>query len=482
MADLARGTERPSSNAKARIAWVTFDFPPRQSSGVFRAIKIYKYLDKSRFEVDFITHGTARRFARAVNDDSLLAEVSPAPAIHRVATLIPHDLLPAIRTRLRGRRASASADGPATASAGETPATDRAPRQVGLGGRLYRWLALALYFPDHLFVWGWAAAFRALWLHARRRYDLVYTTSHPESAHLAGLMLSAVGVPWVVDYRYGGPLWIKQVVGFPKSSLRERLDHRYQRWVLRRADHVITQSERIRADFCRVFGLDPARVQVLSSGYDEADFAGASVGSAEPFTKRDHEIHLLHVGAFEGLAEAQRLQLVRALNDLGRALRDRGHALVFHAVGSDLFRDAERRELSAVDYRRHGVIVHRHLPAYLRAADCCLLSTWTTTNGDVKGFIPSKLWEYLRAGLPILTTGPKDEVWSIVETAGVGVFLPIDSFDSARLDALAEELLSRVRTKKPLDSNVSRYSWESRAQSLQAVFLRMIDGPRIASC
>ena len=62
---------------------------------MFRAIKFYKYLDKSRFEVDFITHGAAGRFARAVLDDSLLREVDPAPSIHRVPTIIPHDLLPA---------------------------------------------------------------------------------------------------------------------------------------------------------------------------------------------------------------------------------------------------------------------------------------------------------------------------------------------------------------------------------------------------
>src|SRR5262245_33653614 len=89
------------SSGKTRIAWITFDFPPRQSSGVFRAIKIYKYLDKSRFEVDFITHGSARRFQSAVHDDTLLGEVHPAPAVYRVPTIILHDFLPALRARLR---------------------------------------------------------------------------------------------------------------------------------------------------------------------------------------------------------------------------------------------------------------------------------------------------------------------------------------------------------------------------------------------
>jgi glycosyltransferase involved in cell wall biosynthesis len=473
-----RGGHRNPDVVKTRVAWVTFDFPPRQSSGVFRAIKFYKYLDKSRFEVDFVTHGAAGRFARAVNDESLLSEVHPTPAIYRVPTIIPHDLLPAIRDRVR-RRVAPARSAAKPAAAGETASTPRGRRSVPR--TLYRWFALSVYFPDYLFLWGWFAAFKLLWLHVRRRYDLVYTTSYPESAHLAGLMLNALGVRWVVDYRYGGPLWIKEVVGFTKPSLRERLDHRYQRFVLRRADQVITQSERIRADFCRVFALDPARVLVISSGYDEADFDSAAVPDA-PFPKRAHEVHLLHVGTLEGVADRERLEILAALNRLGEQLRHRGRTLVLHAVGSTLFGEAERLKTPHVVYRAHGVIVHRQIPAYLLAADCCLLSTWTTSNGGVKGFIPSKLWEYLRSGRPIVATGPKDEVWTIVEDAGVGLHLELDGGRRDLAAALADDLLDRLRTRKPLAASVHRYSWQSRAQSLEDLFVRTVDGPRTAPC
>src|SRR5262245_49716132 len=217
------------SSGKARIAWITFDFPPRQSSGVFRAIKIYKYLDKSRFEVDFITHGSAPRFRSAVHDDTLLGEVHPTPAVYRVPTIILHDFLPALRARLRRVKPSRgqSPDPPplenasgelrsaSARSASEDRATARlrrsaeregepAPRSLppgpSLGRRLYGWFALSAYVPDHLFIWGWSAALKSVWLHLRHRYDVVYTTSFPESAHLPGLVLSALGVRWVVDY------------------------------------------------------------------------------------------------------------------------------------------------------------------------------------------------------------------------------------------------------------------------------------------
>jgi glycosyltransferase involved in cell wall biosynthesis len=291
------------------------------------------------------------------------------------------------------------------------------------------------------------------------------------------LILSALGVRWVVDYRYGGPLWIKDVVGFPKPPSRERLDHRYQRWVLTKADRVITQSERIKADFCRVFALDPARVTVIPSGYDEADFERTDQAAA-PFSKEPHEIHLLHMGTLEGAGEAERQEIGHTLDALGLRLRDRGRALVVHALGSDLFH-GNARKATHLEYRHHGVVVHRHIPSYLLAADCYLLSTWTTSNGGVKGFIPSKLWEYLRAGAPILTTGPKDEVWSIVEDAGVGVHMAIDGDSVRSVDGLADELIGRLRHKKARAASVGRYTWESRAQSVQGVIQQLVDGATV---
>jgi glycosyltransferase involved in cell wall biosynthesis len=313
-----------------------------------------------------------------------------------------------------------------------------------------------------------------LWLHLRRRYDVVYTTSYPESAHLPGLILRALGVHWVVDYRYGGPLWIKDVVGFPKPPLRERIDHRYQRWVLTRADRVITQSERIRADFCRIFALDPDRVVVIPSGYDEEDFTRTGP-TPVPFAKGPREIHLLHMGTLEGAGDLERRQIAETIDALADRLRDRGRRLVFHALGSDVMAAGAHRP-AHVAYQHHGVVVHHDIPSYLLAADCYLLSAWTTSNGGVQGFIPSKLWEYLRAGAPILTTGPKDEVWSIVDDAGVGLHMPLGDDARASADRLADDLLARLQRKRAPAASVGRYTWQSRAESVQRVFQQLVDG------
>src|SRR5262249_46810073 len=151
---------------------------------------------------------------------------------------------------------------------------------------------------------------------------------------------------------------------------------------------------------------------------------------------------------------------------------------VLHALGSDVLAAGAHRA-ACVEYRHHGVVVHHDVPSYLVAADCYLLSTWTTSNGGVKGFIPSKLWEYLRAGAPILTTGPKDEVWSIVEDAGVGVHMPLNGEGARSVDRLADDLIVRLQGKKGPADSVGRYTWQSRAESVQHVFQQLVDGATV---
>ena len=452
---------------KHRILWVTFDFPPRMSSGSFRPVKLYKYLDTSGLEIDFLTPASAGRFRRAVQDHTLLEELSPRPRVFRVPHVVPHDLVlraADVLRRARGRESSTR-----TPSAGDGGATPR-PRP-GVLRSLYARFTMVAYFPDHLFVWGWIAAAVSLALHLTRRYDAVYSTSFPESAHLPGLVLRRIGVPWVVDYRYGGCLWNKRVAGHPKTPTRERVDHWFQKRVLDQADHVVVQSEGIRDDFSRVFSTDIARLEVIPSGYDEADFLDAD-HAPPPFTKHHRGVDLLHVGALEGVGEAELLELVADLETLEHGLQRQGRSLVVHAVGNDIFGPVERHRGLGFSYRHHGVVPHHRLLPYLVAADCYLLSTVTTGAGHagVNGFLPSKLWEYLRGGKPILVSGPRNENWTLIDEAQAGIHVGGES----DLSVAVATLMARLGAASSPHPSVTRHSWESRAHKLNAVFRNLL--------
>lgn len=449
-----------------RILWVTLHFPPRQSGGVFRPIKIYQYLDKSRFAVDFLTLSLWGQYKRAVRDDSVLEQVSPKPRVYRIPSIELHEGVRAIVDSLRKR----SERGTAKNSDPRGPVADESKsgsvKEVVKGA--YRFFMAFFYFPDKYVLWGWLSALKSLWLHSKARYDLIYTTSPPLSGHLPGLLLRPFGIKWVVDYRDGGSLWTKKAWGI---KLREKLDFYYQGYVLKKADYVVIQSEFLKEQFIREFSLNHSRITTIPSGYDEDYFTRPS-NAAAPFIKKPHELHILHVGAWY-VSATETIKIIEELNSLQRALRLRGLDLILHAAGNDLFSETQKHHALGIEYFYHGVISHPLLLPYFLAADCYFLSTSIGKSMDgARGFLAGKLWEYLRGGKPIIVFGPKDEAWQIIQDCGVGVYLgELNGNDQLCADAL----LHLVEETRNLNPKVNQHSWESRARAMQEVFRQVLE-------
>ena len=452
------------------MLWVTFDFPPRQSSGFLRPIKLYKYFDKELWDIDFLTQSLAG-YEAAVVDHTLLGEVEPLPRVYRVPNLVVHDWVR--RLLRRGRKAPETASVVVAAGA----PTRGQDRPVGwwrrVMKRLYRSGIMLFYFPDQFFLWGWMTALAALRLHFKNRYDLIYTTSYPESAHIAGFMLRALGVKWVADYRYGGALWVKNILREPKGPLRRRLELWYQGLALGKADLVVTQSDSIREDFTRHFLSSGGAMKTVPSGFDESDFTGGNGNGTRPFARAGRVLHLLHTGNANLDAES-RERMLREIGALGRGLKASGYDVVLHALGEDLF-GTKIGAARGFDYVYHGVVPHTELPPYLLAADLYVLTTITTSAGStaVNGYLPSKMWEYLRGGKPILLFGPRDEVWRLIDEAGAGVYMGMLD-GTSRVDP--ESILKSVRSMRPRTGVVQKHSWASRARVMQGVFAEVLHG------
>jgi len=455
---------------KKRILWVTFHFPPRQSGGVFRPIRIYKYLDKEKFEVDFLTLSLLSKYGRAVRDESLLEEVSPKPAIYRVPSIEPEDWLRGLcsrngkgdtRPKLERRQAPGELDINHSAPA--------APKR--LLKDIYGCFMMLFYFPDHLCIWSWLSTWKALWLHLGKRYDLIYTTSNPPGGHLPGFLLKWLGVRWVADFRDGGNLWNTRILGYPKGSIRKRVDFHYQRYVLNRADYIITQSELLKEELSQVYSVTHSRIRAIPNGYEEEDFRRPNTANPA-FEKKPGETHLLHVGSWV-INDSEIAKVIDELNALQSGLKASGMELFLHAVGKDLFTAEQRGNAIRFHYRYHGVIPHPLLLPYLLTADCYLLSASVGLLAEgARGVLAGKLWEYLRGGKPILLFGPKDEAWEIIKDAGVGLHL---SGSENNNYWSADNLLRLIRETKDSHPEVGRYSWRSRACAMQEVFSRVLE-------
>jgi len=427
-----------------RLLWVTYDFPPRQAAGAFRPVKLYKYLDKSALAIEFLT-SRAESFA---GGEHMLDDVHPKPVVRRAGGVALDRLFDAPQ-RLLTRFGLAS------------------PHKRSLWERLGYRLVLPLAFPDKHVLWGLCAALRALGMHVRQRFDAIYTTSHPESAHLPGILLHLLGVAWVVDYRYGGPLWTTTLSAGRKSLWSARLALAYQGYVLRHADFVIVQSETIREQFLARFGLDPAGIAALPNGYDEDGFRDFGAGPA-PFTRAPGEMHLLHVGG-DWYPDASHIS--NLLDLCARLASDSGAAVVLHTVGVDIL--GKTALPAGLRYDYHGPQPHAEVIRYLAAADAFILSTMAGTDSgqSIVGFLPAKLWEYLRAGKAILWMGPKDDAWRYAEECGAVIYLgALGSPLSPPVAEVREAISSGARNRH----HAHNHDWRSRAAAFNSLLKRAL--------
>jgi glycosyltransferase involved in cell wall biosynthesis len=437
-------TARPP---RPRLLWVTYDFPPRQAAGAFRPVKLYKFLDKSQVDIEFLT-SRAESFA---GGEHMLDDVEPKPVVYRAGGTPVDRLFEGIKARLVKL---------GFARAGRRTLWER----IG-----YR-LVLPFAFPDKHVVWGLRSALRALWLHLRRPLSVIYTTSFPESAHLPGMLLHLFGVRWVADYRYGGPMWTTAMVFGRKSLWGERLALAFQAYVLRHADLVITQSDTLRENFIARFGLDASRVAALPNGYDEDGFH--DFGShAAPFARAAGELHLLHLGGdwFPDASQSANLDDL-----LTRLVAETGHKVVVHALGVDILGARQQTTAKAYHYQFHGAVPHAEALKYLAAVDAFILSMIAETagHGSVAGWLPAKLWEYLRAGKSILLMGPQDDAWRYAEACGAVIYL---GGAATPLHLPAAHVLAAIEAGARHPERAHDHEWGARALTFDALLKRVVN-------
>ncbi|MDP1650923.1 MAG: glycosyltransferase, partial [Rubrivivax sp.] len=260
----------------------------------------------------------------------------------------------------------------------------------------------SVHFPDDKAAWARRARAPALALLREERFDLVFSTAPPMSAHaLAARLARQAGLPWVADYR---DLWTENP-GYVAPAWRRALDRRTEAAWLEQAAGVVT----VTPSWQRLLAarLGPGRaVAFIPNGYDEADFAALAVPRRD-----DGVFRLVHTGAFYGPRDPGTL-----LEALALYLRDAPPAarpLRLRLVGPMGSRFAQR--LQAFEAQHPGVVEQRpYVPhhealAEMMAADALLLVVGAGDDSRgrevVAGTLPGKIFEYLRTARPLLLLG-----------------------------------------------------------------------------
>ena len=382
---------------------IVHDYPPIRSAGAERPLKFAQYLPEFGYRPLILTTG---RYGGLPDDE--------AGGVYRAEDLV-HTLFRRLR-RGRAERAPQEAQYRIATIANQS-----------LPGRIRD----AVMIPDTKLGWLWPAVQRGRAALAQQQPALLLSSSPPETAHLvAGRLSREAGLPWVADLRDG---WARQspIPGLRERPLRQALELRLERTMMRSASAVTTTTPALTADLTQRYpGGRP--IVTITNGFDRADFAGLTRRRPDDGTFR-----LVYTGAFSrsspdrsaepffaglaALAQAEpttrlRVQVIGDLTEAERGLRER-------------FGLADIVTLTPP-------VPRAEVYQYQADADALLLVQGRATPG----LIPSKLFDYIGTARPVLALTDGNVAETIIRQYGLGEIAP--SADPAAIAAAIRRLMA----------------------------------------
>lgn len=410
-----------------RVLMTAFHFPPqRGSSGIQRTLAFVRDLPALGWEPLVLT---AHERAYETTGADQLGDVPPATVVRRAFAL------------------------------------DSA-RHLAWRGRYAGWSAL----PDRWIGWLAGAVPAGLGLVRRLRPRLIWSTYPIATAHLIGFALSRLtGLPWVAEMR--DPMTDD---AYPAPGAVRRAYLWIEKLTLRRCTRLVCTTPGAIAGYrARFPEIEAERFVLIENGYDERHFAEAEAMAA-PRTSdgpraADVPLRLLHSGVIYP-SERDPVPLFEAL----ASLRAAGHAspatlqLVLRATGHDDYLAPLIARYGLQDIViLAGPLPYREALAEMLGVDALLLLQASNCNAQ----IPAKMYEYLRAGRPLLAlTDEAGDTARALRAAGVDSIAPLDD---ARAIALAlTEFIEQVRRgTAPLASRDTVASAARSARSRQLAAL-----------
>ena len=405
-----------------RVLVVAYHFPPLAgSSGIQRTLRFVQHLPALGWEPLVLT-AHPRAYERTSSD--LSAEVPAGTVVRRAQ------------------------------------AWDAA-RHLALNGRYFG----ALARPDRWVSWRFDAVRQGLQLIRQYEPQAIFSTYPIATAHLIGAELQRrSGLPWVADFR--DPM---AQYGYPADPKTWQQFNSIERHALLHAAASTFTTPSAAEDYRRRYPAAAHRVHLLENGYDESSFGGvdaSALTAAGPLNPG--AVTLLHSGIVYP-SERDPTQLMEALRLLQNAgtVQPSQLKLRFRAPVAEALLHQKAAEFGVAGYIQVCPPVgYREALREMLRADALLLMQASNCNAQ----IPAKLYEYMRAGRPLLCLAdPAGDTARTVQAAGIDTVVPLDDAH-AIADLLARFLNQRQSLATQATAQaVRRANRVTRAEQLAAL-------------
>lgn len=424
LADTRAALKKTVAEADKRVLMAAYYFPPLSGSGVFRSIKFAKYLPLYGWQPTVISTDrppNGWNFA----DKSQVSEIPRDMEVIR----IPDGISTGRETSLESGRVQAVLgflrDILRFSAEADQIFTKMCQDKQGI--------MELLAFPCGALCWAYDAVQYLEKNVDLKKFDVIYTTSGPSSAHLIGFYLKQkYGIPWVADYR--DPWTDNPYGGYNPAIPQHKMLFELERILLQQADCNLTVEESLVDTYVKHFDLPRERIRCITNGYDEEDFA-----ALKPADKSEKFII-----QYSGLLYTQQRSIAPVLNALRQLAQEKKIDLSnveFRIVGT-----SDPANLEGI--REFGLEKIVLQTGYLPHSDALqfnvnshLLVLLVGDEAKFKGVYTGKFFEYLRSGRPILALAPKGgAVARVLKETGHG-----EAFLSTQIGQIKAMILREYR-------------------------------------
>lgn len=365
-----------------RLLMIAYHFPPLAgSSGIQRTLRFVQHLPKFGWEPIVLT-ADPRAYERTSED--LMTDIPESVVVRRSFAL------------------------------------DTA-RHLSIGGRYIG----AMARPDRWASWKIGAVRDGMRMIKEFKPQAIWSTYPIATAHLIGAELQRrSGLPWVADFR--DPM---AQDGYPADPLVWQSYKSIEEKALSTASYSTFTTPSAAQTYRSRYPKTAERVVVLENGYDEETFSAVENTGGQRQKIHPGAITLLHSGIVYP-EERDPTQFFEALGQLKTNGKIQQGTLIIRfraSVHDDLLNALAIKYDIAEFIDCQPPIPYREALAEMLNADGLLVMQASNCNEQ----IPAKIYEYLRAGRPVLAlTDSLGDTAATLRNAGVG--------DMARLDSTAE--------------------------------------------
>ena len=434
-----------------KVLILAYYYPPVGMGGVQRAVKFVKYLSEFGWKPIVITVKGVEYYSY---DESLLKDISSIKIV-RTESLDPLRMAFIFKRIFRRKKNIVNKI-----------------YKSGKLKRLYDTVNRWIFIPDSKMLWIPFAVLKSLKIIKKENISIVFTTSPPNSSHIAGFFLKKITkVKWVADFR---DYWFNDgMINYP-APLHKFANDFIRRKIIKNADHIVGVSQGIVNELKISCKRNDSDYSVIMNGFDEEDFPKSIP------VKTDDKFLIIHSGTLNYINDPSNF-----LNGLELAVRDnnqlRKDALFLHiglSIDFDLKIEAKKRVIDNMIVEK-GYVSHKDSVKFLLNADLLL---FVLSNFCNSGVLSVKLFEYLASNIPILAIIPDGEAADLIRKYNKGTICENKNIKKIRNAILFYyEEWKRNKNKKTLETpfqipeELKKYSRKSLTNDLKNIFDKMIN-------